>query len=334
MERCWINDSNLIAFPFDWQRPAKTEEWTWDYLSKGAHQSKFIEFVAFPWATLIDLIDRKQELRCHELLLEIDKIPPKKKLIRFTICQHIKLKKIIEIYKKIKITDVFWPHKTIGEDEIDGIRIHPYVLYPYAFFQKLNQDYKKIYQSEYLVSFVGAYEKDGYLSDARERIFQYRNIDRFMIIRRENWHFENEVYQNQIDKKSLTTSDKEIQQLRFIEYVDSLTKTAFSLCPSGAGPNTIRYWETIALGRIPVLISDSWDGPLIDEVNSGLNILEESLEEFLINIRKLGEENKVYQHYEALILNCEKNKDVHPKKWLDKIFSDFYKIQTVRKLLE
>ena len=33
------------------------------------------------------------------------------------------------------------------------------------------------------------------------------------------------------------------------------------MCPSGSGPNSIRFWESLAVGSIPVLLSDSLELP-------------------------------------------------------------------------
>ena len=35
----------------------------------------------------------------------------------------------------------------------------------------------------------------------------------------------------------------------------------FSLCPEGAGPNTLRVWESLAVGAIPVILVDGWLPP-------------------------------------------------------------------------
>lgn len=41
------------------------------------------------------------------------------------------------------------------------------------------------------------------------------------------------------------------------EYNELLGRSRFSLCPKGAGPGTIRFWESLKCGSIPILISDS-----------------------------------------------------------------------------
>jgi hypothetical protein len=52
-------------------------------------------------------------------------------------------------------------------------------------------------------------------------------------------------------------------------YNDILIKSRYSLCPSGSGPNSIRFWESLAVGSIPVLLADTLDLPeYIDWENS------------------------------------------------------------------
>ena len=42
-----------------------------------------------------------------------------------------------------------------------------------------------------------------------------------------------------------------------------MANSKFSLCPSGSGPNSIRFWESLSFGTIPVLLSDTYVLPLI-----------------------------------------------------------------------
>jgi len=47
-------------------------------------------------------------------------------------------------------------------------------------------------------------------------------------------------------------------------YVKSIKDSAFVLCPRGGGTSTFRLFETLMLGRVPVIVSDQWvppDGP-------------------------------------------------------------------------
>ncbi len=47
-------------------------------------------------------------------------------------------------------------------------------------------------------------------------------------------------------------------------YIDEICSAAFSLCPRGLSPSSYRLYESMQLGRAPVVVSDAWippDGP-------------------------------------------------------------------------
>lgn len=44
-------------------------------------------------------------------------------------------------------------------------------------------------------------------------------------------------------------------------YTDSLIDSKFVLCPRGIGPSSLRLYETMEAGRVPVIISDDWMAP-------------------------------------------------------------------------
>lgn len=45
------------------------------------------------------------------------------------------------------------------------------------------------------------------------------------------------------------------------EYARLIENSKFVLCPRGAGPSTLRLFETLLMGRVPVIISDEWVPP-------------------------------------------------------------------------
>ena len=49
-------------------------------------------------------------------------------------------------------------------------------------------------------------------------------------------------------------------------YARSITASKFVLCPRGYGPNSVRMYETLALGRIPIIISDGFKLPLEQQI--------------------------------------------------------------------
>jgi hypothetical protein len=70
----------------------------------------------------------------------------------------------------------------------------------------------------------------------------------------EQWHFHGAVYEHQINGKPLADVYKIDESVT--EYNEVLSDSVFALCPGGAGRNTIRLWEAMAVGAIPVLIDE------------------------------------------------------------------------------
>jgi len=57
--------------------------------------------------------------------------------------------------------------------------------------------------------------------------------------------------------------DESRNKARENEYVQGLSQCSFALCPKGVGSGTRRFWEALAAGAIPVLISDELELPNI-----------------------------------------------------------------------
>jgi hypothetical protein len=67
------------------------------------------------------------------------------------------------------------------------------------------------------------------------------------------WHFNNIVYKEQVASQSLDQQEVANEISATHRYNQLLSDSKFALCPEGAGPNTLRLWEAIAVGCIPVL---------------------------------------------------------------------------------
>ena len=170
--------------------------------------------------------------------------------ICFTVCQHISFKRIIPILENIGITHLFTPHKSKLDSMFiqTNIIIIPFILYP------VNQNIKleNFLNDKYLYSFIGNYE-EYYLSDIRYKIKNLKNTEKNYINIKSKWHFYNYVYKNQIKKNSFE-NNSEIQDINFQNY---LKNSRFSLCPSGSGVNSIRLFESLSFGSIPIILSDN-----------------------------------------------------------------------------
>jgi Exostosin family len=46
------------------------------------------------------------------------------------------------------------------------------------------------------------------------------------------------------------------------QYSEAILDSQFVLCPSGCGPSTYRLFETMEMGRVPVILSDEWVAPV------------------------------------------------------------------------
>ena len=61
----------------------------------------------------------------------------------------------------------------------------------------------------------------------------------------------------------LSEAECAAEQAATRRYNQLLSDSVFSLCPEGAGPNTLRLWESLAVGAIPVVIVEDWVWPSI-----------------------------------------------------------------------
>jgi hypothetical protein len=102
-----------------------------------------------------------------------------------------------------------------------------------------------------LASFVGAHMPH-YVSDVRLRLRALANEPEFVVQITDEWHFESVVYQHQMGRHPLLPCDP--MDGAVVSYNQLLSDSVFALCPAGAGPNTLRLWEAMAVGAVPVLL--------------------------------------------------------------------------------
>ncbi len=255
----WIKKQNILAFPYSWQRPAKTEEWVYEQCLNHFPESTFLQIVCFPWATLIDLLRSNKKHKAKPYLDALVLTSPKTTLIRATVCQHIYALDMLEWFQRLGITDLYWPHAVKNVREIAGIVIHPFPLYPVRCFDNSVTDSnggKLLSHKRYLYSFIGAYEANLYLSPVRRWILDLPLRPDALVTGRDEWHYEKQVYHQQIGGIEITNEEQKSHYQRSEEYSRVMTDSLFCLCPSGSGPNSIRLWEALGFGCIPVILSD------------------------------------------------------------------------------
>lgn len=253
-------EGSLVAFDAEWQAPAITELHAFRRVRELGVHNPDVAYVAFPWATLIDLIrsapSSSERVRSLRNALSRLKLHTVKKSRVVTVCQHIKMRTYAGLLRDAGVTDVFWSHADLTESPTDGLVEHPFPLFPVQTVSA--QSFER---REYLFSFVGAKATPDYLDDMRSVILSTLGDDpRGRIIARERWHFEDDVYADQIGSKARLKRPEEVDEYGD-EYREILARSKFALCPSGTGPNSIRLWEAVASGVIPVVISATYRYP-------------------------------------------------------------------------
>ena len=119
-------------------------------------------------------------------------------------------------------------------------------------------------QKTLLASFIGTYAAH-YLCDTRVRLAGFAGEPGFHIRLTDQWHFEESVYGQQMQSSHASTAVEQIALLDdgVAEYNRVLSDSVFSLCPAGAGANTLRLWESLAVGAVPVLLGSPSNQPML-----------------------------------------------------------------------
>ncbi|MBN7787217.1 exostosin family protein [Ponticoccus gilvus] len=253
-------DGNILAFDREWQFPAVTEQHAFHRLRDIGAVPEGVTYVAYPWATLIDKLQTKSRdahLYLREFRAFCRKLP--QDTVKVTVCQHILMRRFLELFRQAGIETVFWTHAThddVKDDRAD-IRIRAFPLYPVQVLKAETEEAER----PHLFSFIGAKSNAYYLTQARSWILeQLADHPRGLIIGRDSWHYNKVVYDHQILKAAKADANL-VDQAASDRFRKSLRESVFSLCPSGSGPNTIRLWESIGAGAIPVILADTYATP-------------------------------------------------------------------------
>lgn len=255
-------NGSILAYDADWQYPAITEQHAFSQAMKLLPEVPGVLYFAFPWATLIDLLNAKKiDAQRYRDILAIAKSILKKYRYIVTVCQHIHMLRYPDLFTDLGITHVFWTHAVRGQEYMPGssrVKILPFPLYP---VQAVEIPQMAKSNKKYLYSFVGAKASKWYLTQSRNLILDYLAGDkRGLVIGRDQWHYQKIVYEHQIQEKN-DAKQELVNGSASSEFQKVLEQSIFSLCPSGSGPNSIRLWESIGYGSIPVVLADTYLPP-------------------------------------------------------------------------
>jgi glycosyltransferase involved in cell wall biosynthesis len=253
----------LVAYDADWQYPAATERHAYVRASASLSVVEGVCYLAFPWATLIDHLQTNSDgaRKLHRALLALRPLVSGYKAV-VTSCQHIYQDKYCDLLKAAGVTHAFWAHATRGMKFLDDdgeIVVRPLPLYP---VQSPSQRISvNGIACELLFSFIGAKPNRFYLTDSRALIQQeLSGCPRGYVTSRDSWHYERIVYDRQIFGR-VSSDAGLVDEGASEDFRKILAASTFTLCPSGTGPNSIRLWEAIHAGSIPVVLADSYQPP-------------------------------------------------------------------------
>jgi hypothetical protein len=253
-----------------WQFPCRTEGAAWELhaplIEPSFDGDSMHVYLGLPWATWIDRrrADPHQEDVHREIAIQRVRISGFRHALRsfaialrvHTVCQHIYWRDLLDVWRGLGVTDVWLSHAPEDGAKIEsGITIHPWRLFAVNVEDQNRcvglQPGADPARKPLLASFVGAHA-DHYLSDVRLRLRSLADKPRFFIQVTRKWHFEDIVYRHQAFHEPLDKTYRIDESVR--EYNRVLSDSVFSLCPTGAGPNTLRLWESLAAGSVPVLL--------------------------------------------------------------------------------
>lgn len=136
------------------------------------------------------------------------------------VCQHIHVNKL-----KFGNNFVFTPHTV----ETDSFQFIPH-------YNPINVEPNFDSLKKYLASFIGDFGTNG----IRKRLEKLRS-DSILIKNTSGWFF----LKGQKDQDKL----KE-------EYIKCLQNSSYSFCPQGTGPSSLRLFESLSVGSVPIIFNN------------------------------------------------------------------------------
>ena len=222
--------------------PVKTEALIFEQISSRVALTNYV-YIAFPLAWSINHhgIPTTQSV--------IDEICNKHKNQKlFFVCQHIRVSDL-DFHGHL----VFTPHATL----LDTYQAIPHYAANYA------KDGGKPFETrDYLMSFQGAFLTHSTRSKLKDVIGASTDC---LVTDTGTWNFEK--------SDTVRIASEEL-------YKDVLGNTKIALCPRGTGPSTIRMWEAMASGCVPLIISDTLKMPMsrmIDWTEMAIFVPEEEI---------------------------------------------------------
>lgn len=305
-------DKIITDYKLVWQYPVITEK------AVCKQEKNNPNYIGFPWATVID--KRYNMSIIYNIL--------KSKLggggCYITCCQHISFYLLRPLFEALGIKILYTPHKVVGEDFLGKIQLKAMPLYAVNIEDPSrnnifkDKDFLDISRN-YVYSFMGGYQMR-YLTDIRKKIFTMDHPENTFIKNTGDWHFNPIVYgvTEKQDGTRIAQSAADIEKEhndKTESYNRLLLNSRFSLCPSGSGPNSIRLWESLAVGAIPILLADTLELPPHDLWEKAiLRVQESDVEKLPVMLEDISGKEEI-----EMRKNCLKIYEFFRNKFIDGI---------------
>lgn len=290
-----------------WQFPNRTEQAVAE-----RHASARERYLAQPWAAMIDAG------RVGEILSRPE-FPAATPSDRHTVCQHVHWRQLVPVWEKLGVTDVWLSHAAepgyppdappAAATEIPAaLGLHAWPLFAVNVEDPERragmESGKDPRARRYLASFIGAHSPN-YISDTRLRLEEHREHPNFFIrLTGDRWHFHDVVWEHQVKGRPIGEVYRIDESVTIYNRV--LSDSVFALCPAGSGRNTIRLWEALAVGAIPVLLDEpplfpsGGSLPDIDWSRIVLQLTPDDMPNLPLILRRMPSEQILDRHHRAL----------------------------------
>ena len=313
--------------PLFWQYPCRTEGAAWDLHASRPEALRVGDtlhlYLGLPWATWIDKARKggwgttgfgAAEAQWHRTAVRLSGLRAALRSIGLglrvhTVCQHIYWTDLVPRWQTLGVTDLWLSHCPAADVAAPtGMTLHPWRLFAVNVEDAnrragldLGRDPAR---RPLLASFVGAHAPH-YLSDIRLRLQAFADEPDVSIEVTGQWHFEAVVYGEQVHGRTTAPATPDASVRRYNEL---LSDSVFALCPAGAGANTLRLWESLASGAIPVLLGpwprlpEGGTLPAMDWSAAVLHVRDDELHGLLPRLRAMPLEERRKRQRQGLAL--------------------------------
>jgi len=143
----------------------------------------------------------------------------------------------------------------------------PYLPGVYASIRRKWYDRSRIRSGHYLevrenehFQYKGSVPDDGFLYSFRGKLGTAPMRGRMAMLSHPRGLIEDTTAQNITPMMATRARPDELQSYQR-EYAELVAQSKFVLCPRGTGPSSLRLFETMCMGRVPVVLSDQWVPP-------------------------------------------------------------------------